>query len=338
MNKKIINIDSFGNFWLNREAVHQALLSVSSEDLVLFYCLEGISFEFSGLLDFIKTWQNTTGHPTEQIQVWCMNRKELIPYPNVCEHENKIWGLHEYKWWQTPAEFVDQPQYLFGLFVGRDTFSRSLIMYECYQTWQTYFLFSRMKRREDTSRILPAVWESNSDRLDCYLSVSEHEKFKEFWMNHPFKPLDQQIFGEHMIADASIHAAVSLLQFYDQFGVELVLETMTRGTTFFPTEKTVRPMVGMKPFLTYAPKNYLRYLRDMGFKTFGDVWDENYDNFEGIDRWQQMKKVVQYIIDNPMVISQTKPIVEYNKNLLITRKFSKDAHATPSPDCIRKHQ
>lgn len=322
-----ITVRNVGNYWFNREDVEKNLREVSAADTVVFYCLEGISLEFSGLLAFIKQWETDTKHATDQIKIWCINRKEVTPYENICTHENKVWALHELSWWQTPADFITNAKHLFGLFVGRDSLSRNVIMYECYQYWNPYFLFSRMTHPADSAFDYGHHWVNNSDSLDNYLPKIDQKKFKKFWSAHPFKSLDEVIFGQHLIGDDATNASLSLLRFYDQFGVELVLETMTRGTTFFPTEKTVRPMVGLKPFITYAPKNYLRYLRDLGFQTFGEVWDESYDNFDGIDRWHQMKKVVQYIINNPSVIAQTKSIVEYNKDLLLTRKFSKDQHA-----------
>jgi hypothetical protein len=326
MNQEII-VRNVGNYWFNRDDVQSKLKSVTSSDTVLFYCLEGISLEFSGLLEFIKQWQTANSHATDKIQIWCINRKESIPYTNICQHENKVWALQDLAWWKTPAEFVIKPDKLFGLFVGRDSLSRNLIMYECYQNWRSYFLFSKMKHSTETMVDYGHHWINNSDTLSNYLPISDHKKFKEFWNNHSFESLDQVVFGQHLTGEDAINASLSLLKFYDQFGIELVLETMTRGNTFFPTEKTLRPIVGMKPFLTYAPKNYLKHLRALNFKTFDSIWDESYDNFEGIDRWHRMKSVVQYIINNPMVLSQANPIVEYNKNLLIQRKFSKDTHA-----------
>lgn len=326
MTREII-VRNVGNYWFNREDVKQNLLPVTAQDTVLFHCLEGISLEFSGLLEFIKQWQAETGHATDKIKIWCINRKESTPYQNICNHENKVWALQDLAWWSTPADFIDHPEHLFGLFIGRDSLSRNLIMYECYQYWRCYFLFSRMKHPNESAFDFGHHWVNNSDSLNDYLPAIDHKKFKKFWNNHPFESLDEILFGKHLMGDDAITASLSLLRFYNQFGVELVLETMTRGTTFFPTEKTVRPMVGMKPFITYAPKNYLKYLRDLGFQTFGSIWDEDYDNFEGINRWHKMKKVVQYIINNPTVISQTQPIVAYNKDLLLTRQFSKDQHA-----------
>ena len=34
------------------------------------------------------------------------------------------------------------------------------------------------------------------------------------------------------------------------------------------------------PFVMVSKKGTLKYLRDIGFKTFGDFWDESYDDEE----------------------------------------------------------
>ncbi len=59
-----------------------------------------------------------------------------------------------------------------------------------------------------------------------------------------------------------------------------LIETMQDGGAgaFLPTEKIGKTMFLRKPFLVYSTQYYLKYLREMGFKTFGDFWDESYDS------------------------------------------------------------
>jgi hypothetical protein len=76
-----------------------------------------------------------------------------------------------------------------------------------------------------------------------------------------------------------------LTTFYKDIFVDILSESHVAGNTFFPTEKTTRPMWLKKPFIIFASKDYLCYLRQMGFRTFGDFWDETYDGYEGRDRY-----------------------------------------------------
>ena len=47
---------------------------------------------------------------------------------------------------------------------------------------------------------------------------------------------------------------------------------------FLSSEKIIKPLISMQPFFVLAQPYTLKYLRDSGFKTFGDIIDESYDN------------------------------------------------------------
>ena len=50
-------------------------------------------------------------------------------------------------------------------------------------------------------------------------------------------------------------------------------------------EEVIFPFLLKKPFIVFGSKDYLAYLRQMGFRTFNDFWDEEYDGYEGADRF-----------------------------------------------------
>jgi hypothetical protein len=47
---------------------------------------------------------------------------------------------------------------------------------------------------------------------------------------------------------------------------------------FLSSEKIMKPLISMQPFFVLGQPYTLKYLRDCGFKTFGDIIDESYDN------------------------------------------------------------
>jgi hypothetical protein len=49
---------------------------------------------------------------------------------------------------------------------------------------------------------------------------------------------------------------------------------------FFPTEKIYKSLMLGHPFILFGGKHSLQKLRDLGFKTFGSVIDESYDDVE----------------------------------------------------------
>jgi len=58
----------------------------------------------------------------------------------------------------------------------------------------------------------------------------------------------------------------------------LVTETVATGRRHHLTEKTFKPIALGMPFVIVGTQGSLRYLRSYGFKTFGEFWDESYDN------------------------------------------------------------
>ena len=75
--------------------------------------------------------------------------------------------------------------------------------------------------------------------------------------------------------------------------LQIVTETDFYKDKLHLTEKTFKPIVAGQPFLLLAGRGNLSYLRDYGFKTFGDYWDESYDNIE--DPGQRIGAVVSIV-------------------------------------------
>lgn len=115
---------------------------------------------------------------------------------------------------------------------------------------------------------------------------------------------------------------------YKDFLIDIVAEPFTSGDCFFVTEKTVRPMLLKKPIIAMASKNHLEYLRQMGFRTFGDFWDETYDGYEGADRYIRILELIDRLAEKSIdeleiMYWDMQYTLEHNYNLLITKKFSK---------------
>lgn len=70
----------------------------------------------------------------------------------------------------------------------------------------------------------------------------------------------------------------------DQTLLQVVTETVYRGSRQHLTEKTFKPIVMQQPFVMVSCRHSLEYLRSYGFRTFGDFWDESYDDLDDQDR------------------------------------------------------
>jgi hypothetical protein len=58
----------------------------------------------------------------------------------------------------------------------------------------------------------------------------------------------------------------------------LITETIAQGQKLHLTEKTFKPICMRMPFVLASTCGSLRYLRNYGFRTFGHIWDESYDD------------------------------------------------------------
>ena len=69
----------------------------------------------------------------------------------------------------------------------------------------------------------------------------------------------------------------------------LVLESDVTRDIFFMTEKTIKPLLIGQPFVMYGSCGFLQHLKNLGFSTFGDLWDESYD---GEPSWKKRSEMV----------------------------------------------
>ena len=129
--------------------------------------------------------------------------------------------------------------------------------------------------------------------------------------NADFKPVRLDL--ENYIAPNTHNSAASAdynNQDYRHCGMEVVLETLFDDTRWHLTEKTLRPIACGKPFLLMGTAGSLKYLRQYGFETFGDLIDESYDEIENsIDRLNaviaEMKRIASLDQHSKQTLWQT---------------------------------
>lgn len=80
--------------------------------------------------------------------------------------------------------------------------------------------------------------------------------------------------GKRLIVEPWHHLPIDI---YNMSYYNLVTESDDDGTHFFPTEKIWKPLIAGIPFVCMATHNFLKRIRDLGFKTYDSVWDESYD-------------------------------------------------------------
>lgn len=102
--------------------------------------------------------------------------------------------------------------------------------------------------------------------------------------------------------------------------VNLVTETIFYENKVHLTEKAFKPVVAKMPFILLAGPGSLSYMKSYGFKTFGDFWDESYDEIISPEkRFNEVVKLLKqlsaYSIHELQEMHKKMiPILEHNFN------------------------
>lgn len=123
-------------------------------------------------------------------------------------------------------------------------------------------------------------------------------------------------FADQMIPNQSM-LLTPMKELMESF-VFLVTETCFFESKTHLTEKIFKPIALKMPFLLLGCAHNLEYLRRHGFITFGDYWDESYDEIEDpVERLRAVVKILQDICSmspqeqQDMLVSMW-PILEHN--------------------------
>jgi hypothetical protein len=318
-----ITIQVSGDQWNNRSNVKEMLDQTKPGDSVMLdLCSEGPSLRKLGIVDLLDQY-NLKVFVTR----WS-NPIETVPYQRVhCNATSHFFPMSYHYWVDDPAA-IPGSESKFALFLGRSCPSRNRILYDVFHQHRDDFLLSKLPSNHKNT------WGYNSSTDILPDETVEHwfdnvESAQEWFDNCPVGSIDNRtVQDQFLVPEISAgEMARSLLGHYHKFDVELICETYTQGETFFPTEKTVRPMVGNKTFLVYGPVGYLNNLQKRGFRTFNELWDESYDQLEGRERWQAINQLIENLIDLPNdtwvnMMKQCQAISKHNKT--IVRKMIRD--------------
>lgn len=165
---------------------------------------------------------------------------------------------------------------------------------------KTFLCFNRNYRFHRVNLIM--LFHKLNLLKDSYFSMPENhvwkeeERFKDTRYIHPYyrekynismgdiddvqDMLPLTVDTPDFFDDMAIHYIWEALSpYYDKTLISLVTETNFEEG-IFNTEKIFRPMANRHPFILVGPKGTLAHLKELGYKTFSDYWDESYDDIE----------------------------------------------------------
>jgi len=106
---------------------------------------------------------------------------------------------------------------------------------------------------------------------------------------------------------------------YNKAAYSIVCETNYHNWFSFFTEKIAKPLTAGRLFIIISGQHYLRNLRSLGFKTFGDVVDESYDEIENQEeRWLAAIDSAHQLtlLPQDVVLTKCNDIFEHNKQVI----------------------
>ena len=113
-------------------------------------------------------------------------------------------------------------------------------------------LFKRISSTDILKKSLYSYWPNKKLQTDYELPWAQ---------DYPFYGMDQDIYEKP----------------YNETAFNIVSESNDNDHDVFMTEKIWKPIIAQQIFVVHGNYLYLQKLREMGFKTFGQYFDESYD-------------------------------------------------------------
>lgn len=205
--------------------------------------------------------QNVTISTCNQLEShaeYCIKRKP----PLYIDTAQQFTLEHEF-----PTKTFDKDFKHFGLFIGRSNWLR---------LWLASYLYNQhLSQTKMTFHYDPKL-----DFHQDHLGLDDLSRFKPDLIQS-LNPL--QLIADSPIIDQAVEeypiltpTHFNISKVYHSFFLEVVCETYSRGTSFYPTEKTWRPIINRTPFIVQGPKDYIENLHRLGFRTFSNWFDESH--------------------------------------------------------------
>ena len=111
---------------------------------------------------------------------------------------------------------------------------------------------------------------------------------------------------------------------YKETYFSITTETLFYEQGDYISEKTFKPIAHLHPFVFMGRPGVLKYLQDLGLKTFGEFWDESYDDVtNNFDRMELTLKVIKTLISKSNeewdeLNKKIKSILIHNRNHLLS--------------------
>lgn len=339
-NVTVVYLWADGDYWIRQQEFCDAFRAVPlTQNVVIHVQFEGLSLALSGLRPTVEKIIQETGRLSESVFIFSPNANTYdSPWINLFWRQYKVSDefIRSRDYQTDVSRDLDPDWQPWALFVGRRTTPRLLALYDIWQDPELRQKCLLSKMIEPNTPLLQPFDQSYMyfDHLDDWMPTNNpiekmltHKNFRSFCTNMPVNSVDGSKITDQYTEvpsgdNRNVNLTANLINLSGKYLFEITFETMTRGLTFTPSEKTIRTIMAEKPLVVYAPQHFLQQMRLLGFKTFGDLWDESYDECEGPARYQQIMKIVKNVAsmsssDQLELYNNSRQICNHNKRRLI---------------------
>ena len=172
------------------------------------------------------------------------------------------------------------------------------------------FIFDNLKNSNLLDKCIWNMWDmKNCSIPQQWIRGSDFERFD----YNNFYP--RTIYEDESEANTSTFLPIEI---YNNTWYSIVAETDEK--TSFLTEKTAKPLLAKRIFISFGPQHQLKKIKELGFFTFGNIINESYDDEpEPYKRWQMaFDEVVKLSTQDPYELySIVKDQLEHNQERML---------------------
>lgn len=210
-------------------------------------------------------------------------------------------------------ECID-PEYKFGFCIQRPDQHRLSLLVSLADL-NDLDLFSKIGFDEQCLGVIDYWRQSCGDQVLRHYGISYHEFIKKLKNFDRSDLIDFQnpCVGSKYSEDNLNHNQTAI-----KYCMDIVCESAVADEVFIPSEKVLRPMMLKQPFIVYSSQYFYKNLHKLGFKTFGSLWDESWDDLDQDWMFDKTHRIVNTVtdVDRRYTIDQllehTKEIREHN--------------------------